>query len=89
MILENDVVKGILTGEMGISKDGEKKASYQPSMELRAKYTIFAEGCRGHLGKKLIAKYELDKDKDPQHYGIGFKEVWDVRTSHTSLNPIP
>ena len=77
-ILENDVVKGILTGEMGISKDGEKKASYQPSMELRAKYTIFAEGCRGHLGKKLIAKYELDKDKDPQHYGIGFKEVWDV-----------
>ena len=78
VILENDVVKGILTGEMGISKDGEKKASYQPSMELRAKYTIFAEGCRGHLGKKLIAKYELDKDKDPQHYGIGFKEVWDV-----------
>ena len=78
VILENDVVKGILTGEMGVSKDGEKKASYQPSMELRAKYTIFAEGCRGHLGKKLIAKYELDKDKDPQHYGIGFKEVWDV-----------
>ena len=78
VILENDVVKGILTGEMGISKDGEKKASYQPSMELRAKYTIFAEGCRGHLGKKLIAKYELDKDKGPQHYGIGFKEVWDV-----------
>ncbi|MDC3059892.1 electron transfer flavoprotein-ubiquinone oxidoreductase [SAR86 cluster bacterium] len=78
VIIENDVVKGILTGEMGISKDGEKKASYQPSMELRAKYTIFAEGCRGHLGKKLIAKYELDKNKDPQHYGIGFKEVWDV-----------
>ena len=78
IIFEDNVVKGILTGEMGISKEGEKKASYQPSMELRGKYTIFAEGCRGHLGKQLISKYELDAESDPQHYGIGFKEVWDV-----------
>ena len=78
VIFEDNVVKGILTGEMGISKEGEKKASYQPSMELRGKYTIFAEGCRGHLGKQLISKYELDAESDPQHYGIGFKEVWDV-----------
>ena len=78
VIYENDTVKGVLTGEMGVTKDGEKKPSYQPPMELRAKYTIFAEGCRGHLGKKLISKYALDANSDPQHYGIGFKEVWDV-----------
>ena len=77
-IFEGDVVKGILTGEMGVSKDGEKKPSYQPSMELSGKYTIFAEGCRGHLGKQLIKKFNLDENKDPQHYGIGFKEVWDI-----------
>ena len=70
VIYENDTVKGILTGEMGISKEGEKKPSYQPAMELRAKYTIFAEGCRGHLGKKLISKYALDANSDPQHTGL-------------------
>ena len=75
---ENDVVKGIVTGEMGRGADGSEKDAYVPSMELHAKYTLFAEGCRGHLGKQLIAKYELDKDKDPQHYGIGIKELWKV-----------
>ena len=78
LIIEDDIVKGIVTGEMGVSKDGIKKESYQPPMELRAKYTIFSEGCRGHLGKELIKKYDLDKNKDPQHYGIGFKEIWDI-----------
>ncbi len=78
VIYEDDTVKGILTGEMGVTKEGERKSSYQPPMELRAKYTIFAEGCRGHLGKKLISKYALDANSDPQHYGIGFKEVWDI-----------
>ena len=78
LIIEDDIVKGIVTGEMGVSKDGIKKESYQPPMELRAKYTIFSEGCRGHLGKELIKKYGLDKNKDPQHYGIGFKEIWDI-----------
>ena len=78
LIIEDGIVKGIVTGEMGVSKDGIKKESYQPPMELRAKYTIFSEGCRGHLGKELIKKYELDKNKDPQHSGIGFKEIWDI-----------
>jgi electron-transferring-flavoprotein dehydrogenase len=64
---------------MGISLEGEHKDSYMPGMELRAKYTVFAEGCRGHLGKELIAKYELDKSSTPQHYAIGFKEIWDVK----------
>lgn len=75
---EDGSVKGIATGDMGIGRDGEKKDSYMPGMELHAKYTLFAEGCRGHLGKELISQYELDKDKDPQHYGIGIKELWKV-----------
>jgi len=79
-ILYNDDggVKGILTGDMGIAEDGSHKDSYMPGMELHGKYTIFAEGCRGHLGKQLIQKYELDKGKDPQHYGIGIKELWKI-----------
>ena len=71
-------VKGIATGDMGVGIDGEQKAGYAQGMELHAKYTLFAEGCRGHLGKQLIAKFELDKDSDPQHYGIGIKEIWDI-----------
>ena len=75
---DNGEVTGIATGDMGVSHSGEQKDSYMQGMELRAKYTLFSEGCRGHLGKQLIAKYELDKDKDPQHYGIGIKELWKV-----------
>ena len=75
---ENGEVTGIATGDMGVSHSGEHKDSYMQGMELRAKYTLFSEGCRGHLGKQLIAKYQLDKDKDPQHYGIGIKELWRV-----------
>jgi electron-transferring-flavoprotein dehydrogenase len=75
---KNDEVLGIATGDMGLSKTGEKKDSYMQGMELHAKYTLFAEGCRGHLGKQLIHKYQLDKDKDPQHYGLGIKELWKV-----------
>ncbi|MCS5587777.1 MAG: electron transfer flavoprotein-ubiquinone oxidoreductase [Porticoccaceae bacterium] len=71
-------VRGIATGDMGISQSGERKNGYIQGMELRAKYTLFSEGCRGHLGKQLIAKYHLDKGKDPQHYGIGIKELWKV-----------
>ncbi|KZZ50648.1 MAG: electron transfer flavoprotein-ubiquinone oxidoreductase [Saccharospirillaceae bacterium] len=77
-IVEDGVVKGIVTGDMGISEEGEQKDSYMPGMELRAKYTIFAEGCRGHLGKQLISEFKLDEGKDPQHYGIGIKELWDI-----------
>ena len=75
---EDGRVKGIATGDMGISASGEQKDSYMPGMELHAKYTLFAEGCRGHLGKQLISKFSLDADKTPQHYGIGVKEVWDI-----------
>jgi electron-transferring-flavoprotein dehydrogenase len=79
-VLYNDdgSVKGIATGDMGIGRDGEKKDGYMPGMELHAKYTLFAEGCRGHLGKELIAKFKLDEGKEPQHYGIGIKELWKV-----------
>ncbi|MET4694445.1 electron transfer flavoprotein-ubiquinone oxidoreductase [Endozoicomonas lisbonensis] len=75
---EDGSVKGIATGDMGIAANGEKKDSYMPGMELHAKYTLFTEGCRGHLGKQLIAQFKLDEGKDPQHYGIGIKELWDV-----------
>ncbi|MDN5873741.1 MAG: electron transfer flavoprotein-ubiquinone oxidoreductase, partial [Sinobacteraceae bacterium] len=72
------VVRGIVTGDMGVARDGSHKDGYAPGMELRAKYTLFAEGCRGHLGKRLLARYGLDKDVDVQHYGIGLKELWEV-----------
>ncbi len=62
----------------GSSASGEHKDSYTPGMELHAKYTLFAEGCRGHLGKQLISKFDLDAGKDPQHYGIGIKEIWEI-----------
>ncbi|WP_264192868.1 electron transfer flavoprotein-ubiquinone oxidoreductase [Microbulbifer aggregans] len=79
-VLYNDdgSVKGIATGDMGVGMNGEEKDSYMPGMELHAKYTLFAEGCRGHLGKQLISKFTLDADRDPQHYGIGIKEIWKV-----------
>ena len=76
IVYENEKVVGVITGDMGISANGEKKSNFEPGIEIRAKKTIFAEGCRGHLGKEIINKYNLDEDKDPQHYGIGFKEVW-------------
>ncbi len=71
-------VKGIITGDMGVSESLEQKDGYMPGMELHAKYTVFAEGCRGHLGKNLINHFKLDAGKDPQHYGIGIKELWKV-----------
>jgi len=77
-IVEDGAVKGIVTGDMGISEAGEHKDSYMAGMELRGKYTVFAEGCRGHLGKQLISEFKLDEGKDAQHYGIGIKELWDI-----------
>ena len=79
-ILYNDdgSVKGILTGDMGVAANGGAKSSFEPGYELLAKYTIFTEGSRGHLGKRLISRFSLDKDADPQHYGIGLKELWDI-----------
>ena len=75
---DEDAVVGVATGDMGVSREGEQKGSFTPGYELRGKYTIFAEGCRGHLGKQLMRKYELDKDSGTQHYGIGLKELWSV-----------
>ncbi|WP_105264967.1 electron transfer flavoprotein-ubiquinone oxidoreductase [Pseudoalteromonas sp. T1lg76] len=78
LIIEDDTVKGIITGDMGLDKDGNEKPGYMPGMELRAKYTVFAEGCRGHLGKQLINQFALDANSSVQHYGIGFKEIWQI-----------
>lgn len=75
---EDGSVKGIATGDMGIAEDGSQKSTYQQGMELHAKYTLFAEGCRGHLGKQIIEKFDLDAGKDPQHYGLGVKELWEI-----------
>ena len=75
---EDGSVKGVATGDMGVDANGEQKPSFEPGFEFHAKYTILAEGCRGHLGKELIDKFQLDKDSDPQHYGLGLKEVWEI-----------
>ena len=79
LIDEQGIVRGIVTGDLGVDREGnEKEGFYTPGMELRAKYTLFAEGCRGHIGKQLIARYDLCDESDPQHYGIGIKEIWDI-----------
>ena len=79
-VLYNDdgSVKGIATGNQGVGKDGEPGDAFQIGMELHGKYTLFAEGARGHLGKQVIAKFRLDEGKDPQSYGIGIKELWEI-----------
>lgn len=71
-------VKGVATGDMGVNAKGEHKSSFEPGFEFHARYTVLAEGCRGHLGKEIISKFALDKDSDPQHYGIGLKEIWEI-----------
>ncbi|TMW76283.1 electron transfer flavoprotein-ubiquinone oxidoreductase [Thauera sp. UPWRP] len=76
---EAGAVKGVATGDMGLNRDGTPGPHHQPGMELHAKYTLFAEGCRGHLGKQLEAKYKLREGADPQTYGIGIKELWEVK----------
>lgn len=79
---ENGEVKGVVAGVMGIAEDGSHKPDYEPGMELLGKYVFFAEGARGSLTKKVKAKYDLEKDCDPQKYGIGLKEVWKVPADH-------
>ena len=71
-------VGGVITGDMGVDANGEQKDGYMPGMILKATYTVFAEGCRGHLGKTLIESFNLDTEATPQHYAIGFKEIWDI-----------
>ncbi|MCM2253515.1 MAG: electron transfer flavoprotein-ubiquinone oxidoreductase [Ramlibacter sp.] len=94
---ENGCVKGVATGNMGIGKDGEPMDSFQLGMELHAKYTIFAEGSRGHLGRQLISRFKLDEGRDPQGYALGIKELWEVDPKrhqpgfvmHTAGWPLP
>jgi len=78
VLYEGNAVKGVATGDMGIGKNGEKTAAWQPGMELHGKYTFFAEGCRGHLGRQLMEKFGLRQDVQPQVYGMGLKELWEV-----------
>jgi electron-transferring-flavoprotein dehydrogenase len=76
VIYEDGRVAGIVTGDMGVAENGEHKPTYEAGYELRARYTIFSEGCRGSLGKQLMQKFNLREQADPQHYGIGLKEIW-------------
>ncbi|MDT0498862.1 electron transfer flavoprotein-ubiquinone oxidoreductase [Algiphilus sp. W345] len=78
-IIEDGIVRGIVTGDLGVDREGKpKEGAYTPGMELRAKYTLFAEGCRGHIGKRLLEQYNLREGVDPQHFGIGLKELWEI-----------
>ena len=94
---EAGAVKGVATGDMGVLRDGTPGPQYQPGMELHGKYTFFAEGCRGHLAKQLEARFQMRHGADPQSYGIGLKELWEVRPErhvpglvvHTAGWPLP
>ncbi|RYF79058.1 MAG: electron transfer flavoprotein-ubiquinone oxidoreductase, partial [Comamonadaceae bacterium] len=94
---EDGSVKGVATGNMGVGKDGEPTENFQLGMELHAKYTVFAEGARGHLGRQLISHFKLDANSDPQSYGIGIKELWEIDPArhepglaiHTAGWPLP
>ena len=77
-LYQSGQIAGIVTGEMGVNKEGNHKSNYVEAMELRANYTIFAEGSRGHLGKQLIAHFELNKHSETQHYALGVKELWQI-----------
>jgi len=78
---EDGSVRGVATGNMGVGRNGEPTDAFQPGMELHAKYTFFAEGARGHLGKQLMTRFKLDEGRDPQSYGIGLKELWEIEPS--------
>ena len=94
---EAGAVKGVATGDMGLTRDGTPGPNHQPGMELHARYTLFGEGCRGHLGKQLEARFNLRDGADPQTYGIGIKELWEVPAAnhrpglvvHTAGWPLP
>jgi electron-transferring-flavoprotein dehydrogenase len=78
VLYDGDRVAGVATGDLGRSRSGEPKPGFQPGYEVRGRYTLFAEGCRGSLGKQLMQRFELRRDCDPQHYGIGLKEIWSI-----------
>ncbi len=79
LVMEGDVVKGVVAGEFGLDAEGNPGPDYEPGIELRGKYVVIAEGVRGSLAKQIISKYELDKDSEPQKYGLGMKELWEVK----------
>ncbi len=84
LVVEDGVVKGVVAGVMGITKEGKEGPDFQPGMELRATYTVFAEGCRGSLTKRLFDMYDLRKDCQPQTFGLGIKELWEIpKENHT------
>ena len=78
LLMEGDRVAGVITGEFGIGKDGEKKPSYQPGVQIKGKYTLFAEGCRGSLSEQVMKRFNLRAESSPQTYGIGIKEIWEI-----------
>ena len=78
ILYEDDTVVGVATGDMGVDREGQQKGTYQAGYELRGRYTLFAEGCRGHLGKQLISKHGLNDESGTQHYAIGLKELWEI-----------
>ncbi len=83
---QTGAVTGINTSDMGLDKNGQAKPNFEPGIELRAKYTLFAEGCRGHLGKELIQRFDLDAGKQPQHYALGLKEIWELPTDSKDVS---
>ena len=85
---QDGAVCGVATGDMGIDREGNQKSTFQPGYELRASYTLLAEGCRGNLGKQLISKFDLAREASPQHYAIGLKELWEVPQSNHELGKV-
>lgn len=82
---ESGTVTGVNTGDMGLDKNGQAKSNFEAGIELKAKYTVFSEGCRGHLGKELLQRFDLDAGKQPQHYALGIKEIWQSSESTAEL----
>ena len=84
LLIENDKLNGIITGDLGIDKNGERGPNFEPGIEIHSKYTLFAEGCRGHLGKRLINQFNLRQNSQHQTYGIGLKELWEVKPENSN-----
>ncbi len=85
---DNDNLIGVQTGDMGLDQNSQPKENFEPGINIKSKVTVLAEGCRGHLGKLAIKKYNLDEDKSPQQYGIGFKEIWEIDPIHHQLGKV-
>ena len=84
LLIENDKLNGIITGDLGIDKNGERGPNFEPGIEIHSNYTLFAEGCRGHLGKRLINQFKLRQNSQHQTYGIGLKELWEVKPENSN-----